>query len=122
MEGRTPTEKVQNLSNIVASQTEQLPSLSTKGVLLESELARTIRELAESKHSVIRLEEQLAELRRWKADMAFVGDLKTEVAILRREVDKLEKVKEEWGRRVWAMTGPVLGAIVGWILGYFSRK
>jgi hypothetical protein len=49
-------------------------------------------------------------------------DIRTDVAILKRDVDKLEKVKEEWSRRVWAIAGPILGAVVGWALGYFSRR
>jgi membrane protein YqaA with SNARE-associated domain len=50
------------------------------------------------------------------------ADLKTEVIILQRDVEKLEKTKEEWARRFWAILGPILGAIAGWALGYFSRR
>jgi len=122
MEGKTPTEKVQHAFNILSVLTEQVRGLDAELHKLADAQARTAEELAELKHTVIRLEGQAAEFQRWKADMAFIGDLKTEVAILRREVDKLEKVKEEWSRRLWATAGPVLGAIVGWVLGYFSRK
>lgn len=119
MEGKTPTEKMHSLSNTVTSHAERLQSLDASVARLEGELARSNQALAESRHTIIRLEEQLAEFQRWKAETT---PLKTEVAVLRRDVDKLEKVKEEWGRRIWAIAGPVLGAVVGWILGVFSRK
>lgn len=119
MEGKTPTERIHSLSNTVTSHEERLQFLAAKIVRLESALARTTQELAESNHTVIRLEEQLAEFQRWKAEATPV---KTEVAILRRDVEKLEKVKEEWARRVWATVGPILGAAVGWVLGILSRK
>jgi hypothetical protein len=37
-------------------------------------------------------------------------------------VDDLKKTKEEWGRRLWAMLGPILGAMIGVLLGYYLRK
>jgi hypothetical protein len=49
-------------------------------------------------------------------------DLTTKVAVLERAVEKLEKTKEEWGRRMWAMAGPIVGALVGVLLGYFLRR
>ncbi len=54
--------------------------------------------------------------------MPSLADLKTEVTIVKRDIEKLEKTKEEWGRRFWAILGPVLGAVAGWALGYFSRR
>lgn len=64
----------------------------------------------------------MAELNRWRGDLPSLADLKTEVTIVKRDIEKLEKTKEEWGRRFWAILGPVLGAVAGWALGYFSRR
>jgi hypothetical protein len=122
VEGKTPTEKIYALGNVVTALTEQLKLLGTYLENLSTDHSRTVQGLGESKLALTRLEGLVGELLRWKSEMAVVAELKTEVAILRREVDKLEKVKEEWGRRLWAMLGPILGATVGWVLGYLSRR
>ena len=122
MEGKTPTEKVHSLSNVVVSFTEQVKALAANIDKLTADHSGTVQAVGDLKITVARLAEQLGELQRWKGEMAVVADLRTEVAILRREVDKLEKVKEEWTRRLWTIAGPVLGAVAGWVLGYFSRR
>jgi hypothetical protein len=75
----------------------------------------------ELKNTVVRIEEHVGELQQLKLELAALANLKTEFAVLKRDVEKLEKVKEEWGRRVWAMAGPIFGAVIGWALGHFSR-
>jgi len=109
---------VYNLGNLVATIMQQVEGLDAAVNRLMAEDSRTAEGLGEVKMTVVRLQEQLGELQRWKGDMAAV---QTEVAILRREVDKLEKVKDEGSRRLWAIAAPVAGAVVGWILGYLSR-
>jgi chromosome segregation ATPase len=122
MEGKTPTEKVHSLSILIASLTEQVKALTANLNELAADHSGTAQALGDLKITIARLTEQVGELQRWKGEMAVIADLRTEVTILRREVDKLEKVKEEWTRRLWAIAGPVLGAVVGWMLGYFSRR
>ena len=122
MEGKTPTEKVSNLANLVATLTVQVQKLDADIKLQASEHARTSHTLAELKNTVIRFAEQLVQLQEWRGELGSLTDLKTDVAVLKRDVAGLEKVKEEWGRRLWAMAGPILGALVGWALGYFSRR
>ncbi len=121
MEGKTPTEKVHTLEKIVTTLTEQVKALDGdfKGQL--AEIHRTTHGLMELKNGVVRLEEQIGELQRWKLELAALANLKTDVAVLKRDVEKLEKVKDEWGRRVWAMAGPIVGALIGWALGHYSR-
>jgi hypothetical protein len=117
MEGKTPTEKVYNLGNLVFTLVQQVQGLDVAVNRLMAEDSRAAQALGDVKMTVVRLEEQVGGLQRWKGEMA---DLRTEVAILRREVDKLEKVKEEWGRRFWMIAAPAVGAVVGWILGYLT--
>jgi chromosome segregation ATPase len=122
MEGKTPTEKFNYLSNLLATLTEQVKVLDANRKDQVTEHARTAQALADLKNSVVRSEEQLAELQRWKVELGALASLRTDVAIVQRDVEKLEKVKDEWSRRAWAIAGPVLGALVGWLLGYFSRR
>ena len=122
MEGKTPTEKIHNLATLLTSLSEQVQGLVPSLEGLRTEHSRTAQAVVGVQTTLARLGEQVAELQRWKGEMAIISDLKTEVAVLRREVDKLERVKEEWGRRLWMIAGPVLGAVVGWVLGYLSRR
>ena len=46
----------------------------------------------------------------------------TALALLRRDVDELRQTRDEWSRRIWALAGPLLGAVVGAILGYSLRR
>ncbi|HEV3387211.1 MAG TPA: hypothetical protein VG097_20495 [Gemmata sp.] len=121
MEGKTPTEKINSLANVVTTLSEQLKALDedVKGQIAEH--SRTAQALVELKNTVVRIEEHVGELQQLKLELAALANLKTEFAVLKRDVEKLEKVKEEWGRRVWAMAGPIIGAVIGWALGHFSR-
>lgn len=122
MPSRTLEDKVEELTKLAATHAQQLQGLqeALKGSVAEHSTAA--KALGELKNTAVRLEQQIAELVRWKAELGSLTDLRTEVTVLRREVDKLEKAKEEWGRRMWAMAGPVLGALIGVLLGYFLRK
>lgn len=119
MEGKTPTEKVHNLSNLVATVREQISNLKIAVTDLDGEHSQTSQALGELKITVVRLEEQLSELQRWKKEL---GDLRTDMAILKRNVEKLEQSKEEWSRRIWATAGPIIGAAVGWLLANLSHR
>jgi len=121
MEGKTPTEKVHSLANLVTTLSEQVKALDgdVKGQVAEH--SRTAQSLGDLKTIVARIEEQVGELQRFKLELSALSSLKTDVAVLKRDVEKLEKVKEEWGRRIWAMAGPIIGAVIGWVLGHFSR-
>jgi hypothetical protein len=72
-----------------------------------AEHSRTSQALGELKNTVVRIEEQLGELQRFKLEFAALTTMKTDVAVLKKDVEKLEKVKEEWSRRIWAMAGPI---------------
>jgi len=123
MEGKTPTEKIHYLSNLVASLSEKVSALEGAIKSQVSDHSRTTQALGELKNMVVRIEAQVVELQRWKGEIGPpLMDFRTDLAVLKQNVDELKKVKEEWSRRVWAMAGPILGAVVGWALGYFSRR
>ncbi len=51
-----------------------------------------------------------------------LADLERHFALLDHKVEELRKGKEEWGRRAWAVVGPVLGALMGVALGYLLKR
>ncbi|HBI41389.1 MAG TPA: hypothetical protein DDY78_00845 [Planctomycetales bacterium] len=122
MPSRTLEDKVEELTKLEAAHGQQLQGLQEALIRAAAERSDAIRSIGELKIAVVRLEHQVGELTQWKAEIGSLADLKTDLTILRRDVDKLEKTKEEWSRRVWALAGPILGAAVGWALGYFSRR
>jgi len=122
MPSRTLEDKVEELTKLAATHAQQLQGLQETVRAAAAEHSETARALAEVKTTTVRQEQHLAELNRLKGEIGSLADLNTEMKILRRDVDKLEKMKEEWGRRIWALAGPILGAAVGWALGYFSRR
>ncbi len=65
------------------------------------------------------LQEQVKALERQGSSLR---NLELKVALLEHRLDKLEMGNEEWGRRAWAIVGPVVGAILGGLVGYFLRK
>jgi hypothetical protein len=122
MPSRTLEDKVEDLTKLTAAHTEQLQNLRESLKDAGANHTKTANALNDLKNVVVRLEQQLVELNKWKEELGFLTDLRTDVAILRRDVDKLEKTKEEWSRRLWAMAGPIVGAVVGVLLGYFLRR
>jgi hypothetical protein len=122
MPSRTLEDKVEDLTKLVATHAQLLQTLqeALKGTV--SEHSETGKVLSDLRTCAVRLEQQIAELSRWKAEVGSLSDLRTETAILRRDVDRLEQAKEEVGRRFWAMAGPIIGAVVGVVLGYFLKK
>jgi hypothetical protein len=99
MEGKTPTEKINYLANALDILKERAKVLDAAFAVSDENQTRTNHALAELKVNVVRLEEQIAVLQRWKDELGLLTDLRTDVAIVKRDVDKLEKVKEEWSRR-----------------------
>ena len=75
----------------------------------------------------------LARIERLEADMrgAVEREQRSEqrVAALERirdvlvhRVEELERGRERWAGRLWAVVGPVLGALLGGLAGYLLRK
>jgi hypothetical protein len=64
----------------------------------------------------IRLEEILSN---YGSDLAALA---TRVALLEHQLAELRKGKEEWGRRLWAVLGPTVAALLGVLLGYFLHR
>ena len=83
---------------------------------------QTSKNLGDVKTSVAVVGQQIDEVNRWKLELGPIADLKSEIAILKRDIEELKKTHDEWGRRLWAMVGPLLGALVGALLTYFLRK
>jgi hypothetical protein len=51
-----------------------------------------------------------------------LASLTTRVAVLESQVGDLRRGKEEWGRRLWAILGPILAALLGGVVGYFLHR
>jgi hypothetical protein len=51
-----------------------------------------------------------------------LAGLTVRLALLEHQMNDLRKGKEEWGRRLWAIVGPILGALVGGVIGYFLHR
>jgi hypothetical protein len=84
MEGKTPTEKIHNLSNLVASLSENVRALEGAINGQMSELSRTNQNLGDLKNMVVRIETQVVELQRWKGEIGPpLTDLRTALALLK---------------------------------------
>lgn len=70
---------------------------------------------------VATLTERLNELKEEVRDLD-LPRLSQRVAVLENQVEELKKSKEEWGRRAWAIVGPIVGAIGGALATYLIRK
>jgi len=122
MPGRTQGEKLDETREVVATLAARLESLEPRVKAVLAEHAETVKALGEFRTAVARVEQQVAELARWRGELGSVPDLRTEVALLKRDVGELQKTRGEWTRRLWAMAGPILGAVIGVLLGYYLRK
>lgn len=49
-------------------------------------------------------------------------DLRLRVHTLEREAGDIKKSREEWGRRAWALVGPLVGAVIGGIVTYLVKR
>jgi FtsZ-binding cell division protein ZapB len=95
MAGKTPTEKIHDLDILVATHKAQLVALQGQVNGIEA-VQNTLSD------SVV--------------------DVKTKLALLDRQLVDLKQGKEEWGRRLWAVVGPILGALVGGLVGYLLHR
>jgi VIT1/CCC1 family predicted Fe2+/Mn2+ transporter len=119
---RTLEDKVDELSKLVAVLREQGTTNQTEIIELRGKQSETGKEVADLKTRMAVLERQAMEWGEIKEEIASLRDLKIPIAILERGVEELKRTKEEWSRRFWAMAGPILGAVVGVVLGYFLRR
>ena len=119
---RTLEDKVEELSKLVAALREQVAATRTETKELVGKLSEMGREVADLKTRMALLERQAMEWNPIKEEIAVLRDLKIPLALLDRAVEELKRTKEEWSRRFWAMAGPILGALVGVVLGYFLRR
>ena len=95
MASRTQGEKIDDLMRLTAALEERVNSL---------------------KGAIDRLE---GEQNRAKAELAAHA---TRIALLEHHTADFRKGKEEWGRRLWTILGPILGALVGGVIGYFLKR
>jgi dynactin complex subunit len=65
------------------------------------------------------LDERLDYVRR---EVEEVTPLITRVALLEHQFAELKKAHEEWGRRLWMLLAPFVGAVVGSVLTYFLNS
>jgi hypothetical protein len=115
-------DKVDELSKLVAALQEQVTGSRAETKELLGKQSEMGKEAAELKTSMALLERQAIEWGQIKEEIATLRDLKIPIALLDRAVEELKRTKEEWSRRFWAMAGPILGAVVGVLLGYFLRR
>lgn len=122
MPSRTLEDKVEELSKLVAALREQMTAIQTETTKLHARQGELGKEVAHLNTRMALMERQALEWGQIKEEMASLRDLKIPIAVLDRAVEELKRTKEEWSRRFWAMAGPILGAMVGVVLGYFLRR
>src|SRR4051794_26324655 len=114
MPSRTLSDKVDEPGRLLTAVSTKRKSLEADVASLDSEHGGTASGLAEIKTVFARIENQIAELHRFRDELS---GLKAEVSVQRRDLDELRKTREEWSRRLWALAGPVIGALVGVVVG-----
>jgi chromosome segregation ATPase len=122
MPSRTLEDKVEELFKTVATLMSQGDNLQKETKDFTTKLSETNKDLAELKTRMAILERQAEEWRQIKEQLGVLTTFQISLALLERAVEELKKTKEEWSRRFWAMAGPILGAVVGVLLGYFLRR
>ena len=122
MPSRTLEDKVEELLKLTTALDEQVDRAQKDIKDVGTEQANLSQEVASLKTRMALLERQAMEWGHIKEEVATLRDLKIPIALLERAVDELTRTKEEWSRRFWAMAGPILGAVVGVLLGYFLRR
>ena len=65
------------------------------------------------------IEETRTDLSRLAAEFA---DWMTRVAILEDRLVEERRTREEMARRLWAIIGPLVGAVVGGLVTYFLKR
>ena len=128
MPSKTNEDKIEELTKLVAGHVEQFRAIDGQMGGIVSEKGELAKELSAFGKSLAVLEQQIKDFRVWKEGFGTIDQLKIDLALLKKENEDLKKwqaevkaQKDEWGKRIWALTGPLLGATVGWALAYFSR-
>jgi chromosome segregation ATPase len=128
MGGTTPTEKVHELSKIVATLSAGVDALRAELKGVAAEQSKSTDGLTHFKTNLAVLEQRLIELKSRNDSFGSLEDLKVKLALIGKDIEELKKwqedarkQKDEWGRRLWALAGPVLAAITGVLLGYYLR-
>lgn len=122
MPSRTLEDKVEELTKLTAAHREQIGNARERIQEIIAQQAGITQGLAELKTEVALLRQQFGEVKQLKEQLEALSSLKVNVAILERTVEELKQTKEEWSRRFWAMLGPILGAVVGVVSGYYLRR
>ena len=129
MPSKTNEDKIDELTKLVSGLVEQFRALDGQLSGVVAEKGELSKEVASFGKTLAVVEQQLKDLRGWKDGFGTIDQLKIDIALIRKEQDEfkkwqeeVKKQKDEWGRRFWALIGPLLGATVGWALGYFLRR
>ncbi len=122
MPSRTLEDRVEDLVKLAATLTEQVGNLQKELKSISIDGSALGRGMADLRTNVALLERQSSEWKYIKDQLEVLATLKITIALIEQNVDELRKTKEEWSRRAWALAGPILGAVVGVLLGYFLRR
>jgi hypothetical protein len=86
-----------------------------------SSLAKTQRDndsyIHESRLNIVTLSGRLESMGTWRAELDALANLKTDVAVLKRDCEELRKSKDEWGRRIWSLVVPLVTLVLGSVFG-----
>ncbi len=128
MPSRTLEDKVDDLTKLVATLTQQVRTLEDQLNGTVTERADLAREVGSNGRSLAVFEQQLKELRGWKDGFGSVDQLKIEQALIRHELnefkkwqDEIKKQDDETGRRIWTLISGIIIALVALIAGYYLR-
>ncbi len=129
MPSRTLEDKVDDLTKLVATLTQQVRTLEAQLDGITTERADLAREVGANGRSLAVLEQQLKELRGWKDGFGSVDQLKVEQALARHDLEELKKWQEEikkqtdeWSRRIWTLISGIIIALVSLAVGYYLRS
>lgn len=128
MPSKTLEDRVDELTKLAHGLAEQVRALDGQLSGVVSEKAGLGQEVSGISKMLAVVEQKLLDLRAWKDSFGTIDQIRIDNALLRKEVeelkkwqDEVKKQKDELGRRLWGLAAPIVGAIVGWLLGYLSR-
>lgn len=110
------------MSKLVTTLTQQVSNLHNEIKAVGAGHSDTVKTVIELKTNLALIGQQITQLQALSLQPDLVAAQKTQIALIERDVEDLKKAKDEWGKRIWAMAGPIFGAVIGVILGYFLRK